>query len=390
MSAVNVAIIGGGLTGCLLALRLSQARPELNIMIIDRRPVLGGEQMWSFHETDVTQSAMAWLAPMIVKRWEAQDIIFPSRQRRMNTAYCTMTSDSLRQELQRHPSIRHLTGIEVTEFSAQSVRLADGAGIEASLVVDARGYAPTKHAANAFQKFLGTVVTVKGGHGVDVPLIMDANVPQIDGFRFVYLLPLDAERIMVEDTRYSDGALLDLKSMEMDLNQYISAKRWQITEESHREHGVLPITLFYDAARFWAEIPADGAVPIGMRAGLFHATTGYSFPLAVQTADMIAAAVDLSSAAIMPVIRKFATDHARRQAYFRYLNRMMFKGCPPERRWFIMQRFYGLGAGLIERFYADRLLITDQMRILVGKPPIPIYQGLRCMPEVADLTSVAA
>ena len=33
---------------------------------------------------------------------------------------------------------------------------------------------------------------------------------------------------------------------------------------------------------FWAD-HATGAVPIGLRAGLFHPTTGYSLPVAVES-----------------------------------------------------------------------------------------------------------
>ena len=46
-----------------------------------------------------------------------------------------------------------------------------------------------------------------------------------------------------------------------------------------------------------------------------------------------------------------------------------------------MQRFYGLGEGLIERFYADAMRSRDKLRVVSGKPPIPIHRGLRCMPE---------
>ena len=35
-------------------------------------------------------------------------------------------------------------------------------------------------------------------------VVMDATVPQEDGFRFVYALPLDPDRVLVEDTYFSD------------------------------------------------------------------------------------------------------------------------------------------------------------------------------------------
>ena len=43
--------------------------------------------------------------------------------------------------------------------------------------------------------------------------VMDATVEQIDGYRFVYVLPLSATEIFVEDTYYSDGPELDLDAV---------------------------------------------------------------------------------------------------------------------------------------------------------------------------------
>ncbi len=46
-----------------------------------------------------------------------------------------------------------------------------------------------------------------------------------------------------------------------------------------------------------------------------------------------------------------------------------------------MQRFYGLGETLIERFYAGQSSLADKLRILTGKPPVAIHKAIRCLPE---------
>ena len=43
--------------------------------------------------------------------------------------------------------------------------------------------------------------------------------------------------------------------------------------------------------------------------------------------------------------------------------------------------FYSLGDGLIENFYASRLNPAQKLRILVGKPPVPIHVALRYVAE---------
>ena len=43
---------------------------------------------------------------------------------------------------------------------------------------------------------------------------MDARVPQEGGFRFMYVLPFTSKRLLIEDTRYSDGPELAASALE--------------------------------------------------------------------------------------------------------------------------------------------------------------------------------
>jgi lycopene beta-cyclase len=54
------------------------------------------------------------------------------------------------------------------------------------------------------------------------------------------------------------------------------------------------------------------------------------------------------------------------------LNRMLFLAAEPSRRRHVFERFYRLRQPLIERFYAGNLTGTDRLRLVVGKPPVPI------------------
>jgi lycopene beta-cyclase len=58
------------------------------------------------------------------------------------------------------------------------------------------------------------------------------------------------------------------------------------------------------------------------------------------------------------------------------LARFLFFAAEPERRVDVFERFYGLGQGLIERFYAARSPIRDRLRVLWGKPPVSIARAL--------------
>ena len=60
---------------------------------------------------------------------------------------------------------------------------------------------------------------------------------------------------------------------------------------------------------------------------------------------------------------------------------MLFFASPPLQRYRILQRFYKLPQQLIERFYAARPTWFDRLRILTGKPPVPVFSALRAALE---------
>jgi len=62
---------------------------------------------------------------------------------------------------------------------------------------------------------------------------------------------------------------------------------------------------------------------------------------------------------------------------------MLFRAAKPEMRYTVLQRFYGLKRPLIERFYAGQFTIFDKLRILIGKPPVPVTKALYNFSEKA-------
>ncbi|MDI1364938.1 MAG: lycopene cyclase family protein, partial [bacterium] len=120
---------------------------------------------------------------------------------------------------------------------------------------------------------------------------------------------------------------------------------------------------------------------VGLRAALFHPTTGYSLPDAAHLADQIAALPTLSSAAIRARVEEHSKACWRKRRFFRLLNRMLFRACAPDQRYRVLERFYRLRAPLIQRFYAGKLTLWDKARVLIGKPPVPIAAALGYLGE---------
>jgi lycopene beta-cyclase len=374
----QVIIAGGGLAGGLAALRLKARHPDLDLIVLEAGPTAGGIHTWSCFESDLTPEALTWLAPLIAHRWSGYEIRFPDYVRRLATHYQSIPSTRFAEHLWAvlGPALR--TNAPVAEVEAEAVTLADGTRLTAPLVFDARG--PTGGPlVLGWQKFLGQEVELDTPHGLTRPIVMDAAVDQFDGYRFLYTLPLSPTRLLIEDTRYSDGEALDRDRLRIDLAAYARAQGWAIASIEREEDGVLPIALAGDIEAWWDG--AGPAVPLGLRAALFHPVTGYSLPDAARVADRLAVLPELTTAAVRADLRAHAVATWNERGFYRLLNRMLFRACAPDRRWRVLSRFYKLRQPLIERFYAARPTLADKARILTGKPPVPVSAALKVLRE---------
>ncbi len=380
-TACDLAIVGGGLAGGLIALALVEARPELRLLVIDGGDVLGGNHIWSFFASDVAEADRALVMPLVDQTWDGYDIAFPDHRRTIATPYQSIRSESLDAAVRAAlPPDAIRTGCAVAAVAPDAVTLADGARIAAHGVIDARGPGDIATLDVGWQKFVGRELRLRGPHGLKRPMVMDATVEQIDGYRFVYLLPFGRERLFVEDTYYSDTPEIDVAACGSRIEDYVAARGWRLAEILREERGALPVLLGGDFEAYWRSSGA-GVAKAGTRAGLFHPTTGYSLPDAVRTARLVAQLDDLSGAALHRALHRQAARAWKSRGFYRLLDRMLFIAAKPEERWKVLERFYRLDAGLIERFYAARSTLFDKARVLVGKPPLPISRGLKVVFE---------
>lgn len=373
----DLILVGGGLANGLIAWRLRQLRPDLRLLLLEAGAQPGGNHTWSFHQGDVTPEQHRWLAPLVAHRWQGYDVLFPARTRTLEGDYLSVTSERFAAAITPALGENLWTHTAVSDLTPESVTLADGQTLYAAAVIDGRGWQPSPHLTAGFQAFLGQQWRLSKPHGLTRPRLMDATVDQSTGYRFVYTLPLSATELLIEDTHYIDRATLNLERAAAHIRDYAQQQGWQLAELQREEQGNLPITLAGNYRAFWQ---AKAGQPCsGLRAGLFHATTGYSLPQAAALADRIAQQRDLTASALYRLTENYAARQWRKQRFFRLLNRMLFLAGRPDRRWQVMQRFYGLNQGLIARFYAGQLTLTDMARILTGKPPVPVGEAVQAV-----------
>lgn len=383
-----MAILGGGLAGGLIALALAARRPGLNLMLIERGERLGGNHVWSFFASDLPPGGAELVEPLIAARWDGgYDVRFPAYTRSLRTPYRSVTSERFDAVLRARLGEEAIVCGEVAQAGPGHVVLADGRRIAAHGVIDARGAAHLPHLRGGWQKFVGQMLRTGQPHGLARPVVMDATVAQVDGYRFVYALPFAADQVFVEDTYYSDSPELDVAALRGRIGDWAAAQGWRVAEVLSEETGVLPVVARGDHAAFRAEID-HGVALAGVRAGLFQPLTSYSLPDAVRFALALADSKDLSGTGLAALSRAWAERHWRRAAFYRMLAAMLLGAAPEGERWRVMQRFYRLPEGLVERFYAGGSTMMDKARILAGKPPVPLAAALRAMAGQAPLADL--
>lgn len=364
-------LVGGGLANGLVALTLLARRPRASLALVEKESRPCGNHTWSFHQGDLTPPFRETIDDVLSARWPAYLVRFPNLVRSIPREYAAIHScrmaEVLRDRMASSAAADLVLGVEVVDVGPRAVRLADGRRLEGRVVLDGRG--PEDGArrrrplGEGYQKFLGLEVLLDRPVAPLLPRIMDATVEQLDGYRFVYVLPFARERMLIEDTYYSDTSSFEPARLRERIHAYAAREGWPIRQVIREESGVLPIP--------WRGSPGRsdpvGPVRVGYRGGWFHPTTGYSVPCAGRIAEIVAETPPQALAERIET--ELAPTHRRQGLYFRLLNRMLFRGVRPEERWRVFERFHRLPDATIERFYAMRLTASDRARLLCGRPP---------------------
>lgn len=373
-----VVIVGGGLAGALAALRLAERQPALPLLLIEGGAGFGGNHTWSFFDSDVPDASRDLVAALQPVRWPRHRVRFAAREREFPVPYNSVGAEALDALVRARLSPeQYRLGAQVVRIAPHEVELASGEVIPARGVIDARGPDGSLPGLElGWQKFVG-IEFAAAAPEPDCATVMDARLPQLDGYRFVYVLPLGPERVLVEDTYYSNGPELDVERIAGRVRD-LAAVRGLSGQELRREHGVLPILIGGDPDLFW---PAEDPIArLGLKGGFFHATTGYSFGLALQLAEELSRLTGPFDAAMLAGwSRARFRQHWRETRFFRLLNRMLFHAAAPERRDGIFAHFYRLPPERIARFYAGKPSLADMARILSGKPPVPVGAAVRAL-----------
>lgn len=376
---IDIAIVGGGLAGGLAALAIHRTHPDLSLALVEAGESFGGNHRWSWFKNDLSPVGADLLKEFATASWENNEVRFPSFQRKLAAGYRSLDSRDFDTALRRIlPQDAILAGSRANEVASRTITLDTGKQIMARSVIDCRDAGPSKYLTGGWQVFLGQHLRTSEPHGIDRPVIMDATVEQHRAYRFVYLLPLGENEIFVEDTYYADTPVLDKSALRKRITDYCSAQKWTC-ELLHEETGVLPVVTGGDFTTYRSSLTVDGVALAGARGGFVHPLTSYTMPIAVENALAIAEHAALPGPALAELVDRRAHEHWRKTRFYRLLGKMLFDAAQPEERYHVFQHFYRLNEPLIERFYAARSSTVDKLRILSGKPPVPVSVAVRAL-----------
>lgn len=370
--ACDLAIIGGGLSGGLIALACRIAQPQRRILLIEAAPSLGGTHLWSFIDSDVDEQEKKLLQPLVNYGWRELAVIFPRYKRALPQPFYSIRSDRFDAAMREAmPAESILTGRRAMGVSADGVILEDGTMIAAHGVIDARGPADLSLLDLHFRKFVGYELTLDGPHSVRRATLIDAAADPAEGFQYMTMLPIENDRLFVEDVRYEGHAELDMADHGQRIVNHAARFGWRIRSSARGHAGIIPVALGGNFADYWKS-GGEGVAKVGLRAALFHPVSGNTLADSARTAWMVAEAKDWSGAALHKMLHAHAAKSWAKRDYYRRFARRMLRETPPHQGHEMLESLYTMDTDLIMRFHGMKLSLADRMALSLGDGPMPI------------------
>ncbi len=359
----DLILVGAGLANLLIAWTVARSHPRKKILIVDEKLLPFSSHTWSFHESDIPEGA-SWVLDACSGRWANYSVDFPDFHKTVELGYASLRSEDLQKQLFARPEISFLGGSRVSKHETDRVYLEDGRLFWGKIVIAAKGWPAYGYPLErGYQKFFGQFLKIRTSSPLSSPQLMDARVDQTDGFHFIYALPFTEDLVLIEDTYYNTSEKIDRQQMRRQIRDYAAARNWEIIQVVGEEEGVLPIPL-----SCWR--PKFQSGEAGVAQGYFHVTTGYSFPIAIRHALLFSSVIDLPESLRQEKQKEFFKRVQKENAYFFFLNKLLFRAARPYERWQIFRKFYSCEKDFVSRFYRANLRGRDKLRMFLGHPPL--------------------
>ena len=276
----DIAFAGAGLSALSLAVRLAELPNPPRMLLIDPRTEFRHDRTWCYWKLHDTP-----FDPAITHRWHNWLVRTSTAgtvaAATVRTPYVRIPSDRFHdvalEKLSASPHVTFIRGISVETIEDHpehtKLHLSDGQRIASTWTFDSRP--PKSDDAPWRQIFRGLELhSPEADFDLDTVTLMDFQSAGSEGIRFFYVLPLDPQTALVEDTwlvpsgktpKFSDEAILNYAQ------EHLSPNTWKIC---HREEGNLPMNPSSGPS---AVRKNQHIIPWGTPAGAVRASSGYAF-----------------------------------------------------------------------------------------------------------------
>lgn len=357
----GILIAGGGLAACLAALALARFRPEVPFLIVEEEETFGGRDYRLFADADLDDDGRDLLSPLIAERWPGFYVAFPGFSRKLKAEQSGFAAEDLHAEMVAalKPD-QYRLGIKVVAVREDALVLDGGETIKAEGAIDARGAANLSTLELLYEASVERDYRFTAPHKVDRPVLIDANVDQVGGLRFMRCIPLAEDRLLVADATLSERAQPDAEAGAR-LDAYVAARGWRPKAVAAERSSARPLPAGGDFAAFW-RLGGARVAKLGLRGGFVHPLTGQTIADAARMALLLADQRDFSGAALHDLFAAEARKLWSRREPLRAITAAI-GDAPPERRRDLAEALCRLDPAVIARLRADRLGLIDRMRV---------------------------
>lgn len=260
-------MVGDGPAGSALAAACADL--GLSTALVDRAPTRPWRHTygaWAHELPSLPADAIAARATTVKA--------FALTEHRLDGEYVVLHNESLRRHLSR-PDIEAITG-RAESITPTRVVLADGRTIEAKLVVDASGPPRGRYVEQTAVGVTLPANILPAGEAIFMDWRQAGDPPT-----FCYALPLDDERVLVEETSLAHRPGLPFALLRERLHRRLAVHGWPLDRPEH-ERVRFPLN---------PPLPKGRLATFGARAGLVHPATGYSVATALTLAPKVARAI---------------------------------------------------------------------------------------------------
>ncbi|MFH5207380.1 lycopene cyclase family protein [Antrihabitans sp. NCIMB 15449] len=266
---VDVCVVGLGPTGRALAHRSAQA--GLRVAAVDPRP----DRIWTPTYSAWLDELPSWLPPSVVASRIEAPTVWTTTERKIERPYVVLSKPRLFDALPLDDV--QIEAQRATALTARRVTLADGADIEADIVVDTRGLPKTdrRPAASAHGIFVEAQRVehyVGAGEGLLLDWRPENGATNDEPPSFLYSVPIGDGTVIFEETTLGVPGGLTQHELRRRVVTRLAAHGISLTGDEPHESCHYPL----DQPPPRRLRDKESAVAFGSRGGMMHPCTGYS------------------------------------------------------------------------------------------------------------------